>query len=88
MKTLKIYLGDVTHDIGLRTRVVPMGIATLACALQDNFKQNVSTKLFVYPNKIFDEIKLNNSGTSSKLIEFVSDRPGHDFRYAIDFYKN
>ena len=37
--------------------------------------------------KIFDEIKLNNSGTSNKLIEFVSDRPGHDFRYAIDFQK-
>ena len=37
--------------------------------------------------KIFDEIKLNNSGTSNKLIEFVSDRPGHDFRYSIDFSK-
>jgi len=37
--------------------------------------------------KIFDEIRLNNSGTSNKLIEFVSDRPGHDFRYAIDFSK-
>ena len=37
--------------------------------------------------KIFDEIKLDNSGTSNKLIEFVSDRPGHDFRYAIDFSK-
>ena len=37
--------------------------------------------------KIFDEIKLNNSGASNKLIEFVSDRPGHDFRYAIDFSK-
>ena len=37
--------------------------------------------------KIFDEIKLNKSGTSNKLIEFVSDRPGHDFRYAIDFSK-
>ena len=37
--------------------------------------------------KIFDEIRLNNSGTSNKLIEFVNDRPGHDFRYAIDFSK-
>ena len=37
--------------------------------------------------KIFDEIKLNKSGTSNKLLEFVSDRPGHDFRYAIDFSK-
>ena len=37
--------------------------------------------------KIFDEIKLNKSSKSNKLIEFVSDRPGHDFRYAIDFSK-
>lgn len=29
--------------------------------------------------------KLNNStGTSEKLITYVKDRPGHDFRYAID----
>jgi len=37
--------------------------------------------------KIFDEIKLNTPGKSNKLIEFVSDRSGHDFRYAIDFSK-
>ena len=37
--------------------------------------------------KIFDEIKLNPSGLSNKLIEYVQDRPGHDFRYAIDFSK-
>ena len=37
--------------------------------------------------KIFDEINLRQPGISEKLIEFVSDRPGHDFRYAIDFSK-
>ena len=37
--------------------------------------------------KIFDNIKLNPSGSSKSLIEFVSDRMGHDFRYAIDFSK-
>ena len=37
--------------------------------------------------KKFDEIKLNPPGTSNKLIEFVDDRLGHDFRYAIDFSK-
>ncbi len=32
--------------------------------------------------------KLNNlQGTSKKLITFVKDRPGHDFRYAIDATK-
>ena len=56
-KNLKIYFGDVTHNLGNRTRVVPMGIATLATALKDIFKDKVSTKLFVYPNKIFDEVE-------------------------------
>jgi dTDP-glucose 4,6-dehydratase len=37
--------------------------------------------------KIFDKIKLNPSGLSEDLIEFVNDRPGHDFRYSIDFSK-
>ena len=37
--------------------------------------------------KIFDQIKSNVQGKSNKLIEFVSDRPGHDFRYAINFTK-
>ena len=37
--------------------------------------------------KKFDEIKLNPSRTSNKLIEFVDDRLGHNFRYAIDFSK-
>ena len=37
--------------------------------------------------KIFDQIKSNIKEKSNKLIEFVSDRPGHDFRYAINFKK-
>ena len=37
--------------------------------------------------KKFDEIKLNQIGSSNKLIEFVDDRLGHDFRYAIDYSK-
>ena len=37
--------------------------------------------------KIFDQIKSNIQVKSNKLIEFVSDRPGHDFRYAINFKK-
>ena len=56
-KKLKIYFGDVMHNLGMRTRVVPMGIATLATALKDTFKDKVSTKLFVYPNKIFDHVE-------------------------------
>jgi dTDP-glucose 4,6-dehydratase len=34
------------------------------------------------------DIKMKyKTGTSRKLISFVKDRPGHDFRYAIDASK-
>ena len=36
---------------------------------------------------VYDEIKLHRSGFSQELIEFVKDRPGHDFRYAINHDK-
>lgn len=35
--------------------------------------------------KLFD--KVNNSKNSHKLIKFVKDRKGHDFRYAINSSK-
>ena len=34
--------------------------------------------------RILDELRPLNVGSYSDLIQFVSDRPGHDFRYAID----
>ena len=37
--------------------------------------------------KIFDKKKSYPVGFSNKQIEFVNDRPGHDFRYSIDFSK-
>ena len=36
---------------------------------------------------IYDELNGRPTGTSRELIEFVSDRPGHDFRYAMDITK-
>ncbi|MBK9630317.1 MAG: dTDP-glucose 4,6-dehydratase [Saprospiraceae bacterium] len=36
---------------------------------------------------IGDELLHRSSGTSSQLIQFVTDRPGHDLRYAIDSSK-
>lgn len=36
---------------------------------------------------LLDEMKLSKNGSYSKLIEFVTDRPGHDTRYAIDSSK-
>ncbi|MFM7770284.1 MAG: dTDP-glucose 4,6-dehydratase, partial [Bacteroidota bacterium] len=37
--------------------------------------------------ELFDEIKGNAFGTSNSLITFVTDRLGHDLRYAIDHSK-
>jgi dTDP-glucose 4,6-dehydratase len=34
-----------------------------------------------------DEKLRQHKGTSEKLITFIKDRPGHDFRYAIDTSK-
>ena len=36
---------------------------------------------------VYDQIKLHRSGFSEELIEYVKDRPGHDFRYAINHDK-
>ena len=36
---------------------------------------------------LLDEISPNLNGTHRKLITFVTDRPGHDRRYAIDASK-
>ena len=37
--------------------------------------------------KIVDRLLKRQLGTSEKLINYVADRPGHDFRYAIDSSK-
>jgi len=37
--------------------------------------------------KIVDRLLKREVGTSKKLINYVADRPGHDFRYAIDSSK-
>ena len=34
-----------------------------------------------------DELLAREKGSSEELITFVADRPGHDFRYAVDFSK-
>ncbi len=36
---------------------------------------------------LLDEIVPHKNGTYRELIKYVKDRPGHDFRYAIDFSK-
>ena len=36
---------------------------------------------------MIDKLTPRPNGGQSELITFVPDRPGHDFRYAIDFSK-
>ena len=37
--------------------------------------------------RIMDELLGRPAGSSEKLITFVTDRPGHDYRYSIDATK-
>ena len=48
----------------------------------DNEKRNIDVVLKLI--KITDSMLGRPEGYSKKLISFVSDRPGHDYRYAID----
>lgn len=37
--------------------------------------------------RLLDELKPDKAGSHERLISFITDRPGHDFRYAIDSSK-
>ena len=54
------------------------------CIGGDSEKNNKEVVLSIC--EIMDQIKPNNKPHQS-LINYVQDRPGHDFRYAIDFTK-
>ena len=47
---------------------------------------NISGKNEITNLQIIDEIT-SFSGVSKDVIEFVEDRPGHDFRYSLDSSK-
>ena len=65
--------GDVgeTYNIGGNNEKSNIEVANAICEILDE----------IIPNKI------NNNSSYKKLIKFVSDRPGHDQRYAIDTNK-
>jgi dTDP-glucose 4,6-dehydratase len=65
--------GDVgeTYNIGGNNEKSNIEVANAICEILDE----------IIPNKI------NNNSSYKKLIKFVSDRPGHDQRYAIDTHK-
>ena len=48
----------------------------------DNEKRNIDIVAFIC--EYFNKINLIDDFDYKSLITFVSDRPGHDFRYAID----
>jgi len=50
-----------------------------------NEKQNIEVVKTIC--SVLDELKPKGSGTYAEQIRFVTDRPGHDFRYAIDASK-
>ena len=50
-----------------------------------NEKRNIDLIKIII--KITDKLLKRNIGESEKLITFVKDRKGHDFRYAIDSSK-
>jgi dTDP-glucose 4,6-dehydratase len=51
----------------------------------DAERQNVDVVYAVCD--MLDRVRAQRSGTHRQLVTFVSDRPGHDFRYAIDCQK-
>jgi dTDP-glucose 4,6-dehydratase len=51
------------------------------------FNEHTNIDVVMQICEILDEIKPRSSGSYKGLIEFVTDRPGHDQRYAIDATK-
>lgn len=51
----------------------------------DNERNNIQISQTICT--LLDQIKPRQKGTYAELITFVRDRPGHDFRYAIDAKK-
>ncbi len=73
---LKGIIGE-TYNIGGQSEKSNIEVVNTICETLDNLKlENV---------KIFKRSKYK--GSFKNLITFVSDRPGHDFRYAVDIKK-
>ena len=60
MKSLKIFLGDLTYDtITLATEAFPLNIGFVASYCLSKYPNNVDVKLFKYIDKIEKAIKEN-----------------------------
>ncbi len=71
-------LGEV-YNIGGINEWTNIDIVRLVCELIDDEFSKSSNLMSIYP-----EAKMAIAGESNTLISHVADRPGHDWRYAID----
>jgi len=68
-----------TYNIGGKNEWANIDTVTLLCEIMDElFKEDPSLRQ-IYPDSPCSQGRLSNT-----LITFVTDRPGHDVRYAID----
>jgi len=72
-----------SYNIGGHNEWQNIDIVHLVCKLMDEFLSSDSELYKKYPEAVFAARE-----ESSRLIEYVTDRPGHDRRYAIDAAKS
>jgi dTDP-glucose 4,6-dehydratase len=68
-----------TYNIGGGTEMTNIGLVRRLCELADQVIGESAELQARYP-----DAPASKGGASAGLIEYVSDRPGHDWRYAID----
>ena len=86
---VKEYYGDGNRfgiEINYILQDFPRGIAH-AISLCENFIGNEKFLVFLGDNITIVKKILSLMNKSEDLIEFVEDRPGHDFRYSMDSQK-
>ncbi len=78
-----IYVED--HCLGIELAIKNGKIGESYCFGGDTERQNIDIAKKIC--EILDAVKPKNNGSYQQQISFVTDRKGHDFRYAIDSSK-
>ena len=78
-----LYVGD--HCEAIETILLRGGLGETYCIGGDAERRNLDLVHLLLD--LVDEALGRPSGTGRALVRFVTDRPGHDFRYAMDFSK-
>ena len=71
-----------TYNIGGLSEINNLELVNLVCSTVDKLFNQTSALVDKYPN-----CPAAKGGQCNTLINFVKDRPGHDFRYAMDIRK-